>query len=113
MGSRAGCQNKNKEFLLNRLKDMYGKDFDPILKMAQNCLTLQTIADKCAKGMRAEDLDSKAVVDASSSAIDAIAAWDKVAQYVQPKLKAVELTGADGEALKITVMQYTGKSKGK
>lgn len=109
MGSRAGCANKNKEFLFNRLKDMYGDDFDPIIKMAQNCLTLQTIADDHAKGKFTIDADSKTIIGASSSAIDAIAAWDRVAKYVQPQLKAVELTGKDGEALTITVMQYTGK----
>lgn len=29
-----------------------------------------------------------------------------------PDLKALEITGAGGEALTITLMQYTGKSKG-
>ena len=26
--------------------------------------------------------------------------WEKIAQYVEPKLKAIEVTGEDGEAIK-------------
>lgn len=115
MGSRAGCANRNKEFLLNRLKDMYGKDFDPIINMAQNCLVLQKIADdhsgtKISIGMVKGTANA---IDASSSAKLAIDGWDKVAQYVQPKLKAIELSG-DAESPLTLEITYAGvKSTGK
>ena len=40
MPSRAGSPNKNKAFLLNRLQDMYGDDFHPIMRMAENAALL-------------------------------------------------------------------------
>ena len=76
--------NKNKKFLLNRLQDMYGEDFHPIMRMAENAVELQKIAN----------LEQDPTV--YKSALDG---WEKVAQYVEPKLKAVEVTGADGESL--------------
>lgn len=80
MPSRAGSPNRNKAFLLNRLQDMYGDDFHPIMRMAENAATLHEQAR--------ETLDS---ADLRLS----IDAWDKIAQYTEPKLKAteVDLTG--------------------
>ena len=46
MPSRLGSPNKNKRFLLNRLQDIYGKDFHPIMKMAENAMTVHEIASK-------------------------------------------------------------------
>ena len=46
MPSRLGSPNKNKKFLLNRLQDMYGKDFHPIMKMAENAIRLHEIASR-------------------------------------------------------------------
>lgn len=84
MGSRKGISNKNKTYLLNKLKEMYGDEFHPIMNMAENAVKLQEVAN--------DDPTSnnfKAAVDA----------WEKIAQYVEPKLKAVEVTGKDGEPL--------------
>lgn len=82
MPSRAGSPNKNKQRLLNALKKEYGEDFDPVMQMAKNANEIQKLV---------EDPDySKADV----SRIDAINAWDKIAQYTTPKLKAVEISGA-------------------
>jgi hypothetical protein len=74
MASRAGCPNKNKKFLLNRLKDMFGKDFDPIIRMSEQAAELHKLAR--------ENHD----VPSYRASIDA---WDKVAVYVEPKLKSV------------------------
>jgi len=104
---------KNKIFLLNRLKDMYGDDFDPIVKMAQNCVTLQRIADEHSKGKITIDAETKVIIDASSSAITAIAGWDKVAQYIQPKLKAIELSGDSEQPLALEITYAGVKSTGK
>jgi hypothetical protein len=76
MPSRAGSPNRNKAFLLDRLRDMYGDDFHPIMRMAENAVTLH---DQARGTMDAADL--KASIDA----------WDKIAQYTEPKLKASEV----------------------
>lgn len=97
-GRPVGSSTKNKQFLLNKLKEMYGDDFHPILKMAENCVTLQSIADKHKEGMisfgDSEDKSQgQSFITATSSATAAIAAWDKIAPYTEPKLKALEVSG--------------------
>ena len=46
MPSRLGSPNRNKKLLLNRLQDMYGQDFHPIMKMAENAIRLHEIASR-------------------------------------------------------------------
>ena len=75
MGRTANIPNRNKKYLLNRLRDMYGDDFDPILKMAEGADALQREVGN------SEQPDPHMV----KSAIDA---WEKVAQYTEPKMKA-------------------------
>lgn len=120
MGSRAGCPNRNKEFLLKRLQDMYGDDFDPIIKMAYNCMTLQGIADKAnqqtVEAQKDKDEDTSITIDIellTSSAKNAIDGWDKVAQYVQPKLKAIELSSDQDHPLALEITYAGIKSSGK
>ena len=76
MPSRAGSPNRNKAFLMDRLKDMYGEDFHPIMRMAENAVTLH---DQARGTMDTADL--KLSIDA----------WDRIAQYTEPKLKASEV----------------------
>ena len=76
MPSRAGSPNRNKAFLMDRLKDIYGEDFHPIMRMAENAVTLH---DQARGTMDTNDLKSS------------IDAWDKIAQYTEPKLKASEV----------------------
>ncbi len=45
MASRLGSPNKNKQFLLKKLQDMYGKEFDPIMKMAEIAASMGTPED--------------------------------------------------------------------
>jgi hypothetical protein len=78
MPSRKGSPNKNKAFLLKRLQDMYGDDFDPIIRMSDHAIKMSAIASEDGS------------MDNHKTALDG---WDKVAQYVQPKLKAVEVSG--------------------
>lgn len=87
MASRAGSPNKNKAFLMKRLQDMYGEDFHPIMKMADNANTLQGRVDKLAGAAENADI------------LDASKAWGDIAQYVEPKLKAVEHKGDLGLVL--------------
>mgnify|MGYP003139077403 FL=1 len=81
MPSRKGSPNRNKNFLMSRLQSMYGSDFHPILRLADNAVRL----DEMAK----ESND----VTALRASVDA---WDRIAQYTEPKLKAVEVK-ADNE----------------
>lgn len=61
---------------------MYGKDFNPVLRMAENAVELQKIAE------------AEADANSRKAALDG---WDKVAQYVEPKLKATEISTVDSE----------------
>ena len=82
MGRPIGSLNKNKGKLLRSLKEMYGDDFDPIMKMAE-------IAS-----------------NADNDDTLRLAGWKEVAQYVYPKLKSVELspgTDEDNKALEWTI----------
>jgi len=88
MASRAGSPNKNKAFLLNRLKDMFGDDFDPIIRMAQQATELHRVA-----GERGDIPSLKASIDA----------WDKVAVYVEPKLKATSYDPELGEPVPFVI----------
>ncbi len=73
---------RNAAFLLNRLKDMYGEDFDPIMKMAENANRLQKIADE-------NEDDANAQLDANKE-------WERLGSFTTPKLKSVEMAGGDG-----------------
>ena len=83
MPSRLGSPNKNKKFLLNRLQDMYGYDFHPIMKMADIAVRLHELA-----------IQTQSVSDLKCS----IDAWDKIAHYTEPRLKAVDLGLGGGNA---------------
>ena len=87
MAGRKGVPNKNKAYLMKRLQDMFGDDFDPIIRMAEQATRLHAQAIDSEEGTRA--------------LIDSISAWDKIAQYVQPKLKAIEITGENGEPVSV------------
>jgi hypothetical protein len=75
--------SRNRKFLVDRLKAMYGKDFDPIMLAAKNALRMEEIADAAGD-------------DEFNCRKECVAAWDKIAKYVQPALKAVEIIDEDG-----------------
>ena len=91
--SRIGIHNKNKKFLLARLQDMYGESFHPILKMAEAASKLDYIAE--------EEGD----VTALNAAVNA---WSKVAEYTEPKLKAVEIRADEGAVVAIQRKRFDG-----
>ena len=92
-GRPKGSMNKNSKFLLNRLQDMYGEQFDPVMRMAQQAVKL----DELAEG------------DPSvSNQKESIQAWGKIAEFVSPKLKAVELSGDTGVTLKVQRKRFDG-----
>ena len=79
MGRPKGSLNRNKRSLLARLKEEYGEEFHPILRIAQNCVDLQKSA-KREKDPEKRDIKLKA----------ANAEWARMAEYVEPKLKSIE-----------------------
>lgn len=96
MPSRKGSPNKNKTFLLKRLQDMYGDDFHPIIKMADNAVRAQDLVDTY-------DGDDEHLFAGLKFAVDA---WDKIAAYTEPKLKAVEHTGNVDSTLTVVRKEY-------
>jgi len=76
------ANKQNEAFLNNRLKKMYGDDFDPIMKIAENATRLQKKIEEAI-----DDEDSKVEL---SDLIEANKEWERMAQFTHPKLKAVE-----------------------
>ena len=89
---RTRGMGKNKRGLLARLQQEYGKDFHPIMKMAENACRLQTIVDEMQPD-EGEELETTEVDRLFVGIKLAADVWDKVAQYTEPKLKAVEHSG--------------------
>jgi len=81
VASRKGVPNRNKDYLIKRLADMFGDDFDPIIKAAQAAVEMDRLTGII-------DDEDKGKIAALKECVNA---WDKVAQYCQPKLKAIEL----------------------
>ncbi len=95
----------NDKFLLNRLKAMYGKDFDPIMNMAKNAVLLQAKVDSAEAG------DNEANHDLSATLIDVNKEWERIAQFTSPKLKSMEIKG-DGEAIQVHIHRGGDKKDG-
>jgi hypothetical protein len=91
MPIRFGSPNKNKWFLLNRLQYMYGKDFRPIMKTAENAMTLHALASK-----------TNSMNDLSRS----IDARDRIGKYTEPKLKAVNCYQKEGQVINVIVKRF-------
>lgn len=82
MGEKRG-PNKNKRALQLALMNRFGEDFHVVMKVADQAVKLEEIAD--------------ADPDDAQTRKAALDGWDKVAQYVEPKLKAIEHTGGQDE----------------
>ena len=91
--SRLGIPNKNKKFLLARLQDIYGEQFHPIMKMADAASKLDSIA---------EEEGDVAALTAS------VNAWGKIAEYTEPKLKAVEIRADNSAVVAISRRRFDG-----
>ena len=96
MPSRLGSPNKNKQFLLNRLQDMYGKDFHPIMKMTENAITLHELASKI-----------NSINDLSRS----IDAWDRIAKYTKPKLRALDCYPEEDRVVNVIVKRFDSNAE--
>ena len=82
---------KRGEQLLSDLQSLYGESFDPVLRMAELAIHGHNQA-----------VSSGDMNDLSS----AIANWDRVASYIQPKLKSVE--GQITHNIRAAVIDMTG-----
>ena len=91
MARPPNAPNKNKRGLAIRLKEQYGDQFDVIMMMGENCQTLHKIAQEHKAG--GLTVGAESTIDASNSATAANNALEKLAQYVEPKLKAIEISG--------------------
>lgn len=92
MGRPKGSTNKPKAALLHRLQEIYGKDFDPVMKMAEQAVKLDTLAE-----------EEPSVANQKET----ITAWGKIAEYVTPKLKSTELTMDNGVTVSIQRKRFT------
>lgn len=89
---------------------MYGDDFDPIIKAAENAVRMQRIADDSKKAVSDDSIkmEDRIAIGANefNQRKECVTAWEKIGQYVAPKLKAVEVTGEGGSALEIAIVNY-------
>ena len=93
MPSRAGSPNKNKQRLLAKLREEY-PGYEPVIEIARAAHKLT------AQAMEAEGSEETLLkLRAAELWKDAGTQHDKVAQYVTPKLKAIEVSGKDGEPI--------------
>lgn len=88
-----GSPNKNKRELKARLKQLLGEDFDPVVRMAEMAVALHENATSTR-----DPSDQKSALDG----------WDKVAQYVEPKLKAIEVSGEIDSKHTVKIVDLTG-----
>lgn len=87
----AGSPNKSKQALIALLKKQY-PGYEPILELAGSALEITRLA--------------KEAKDDADLWMQCAIAHEKVAQYVTPKLKAVEVTGEDGGAMIVQVVKH-------
>lgn len=89
-GRKAGTLNKNSKFLLHRLKVMYGEHFDPVIKMAENAIKMDKLAESVLR------TKTKFTPFEKMTAVgNCIGAWDKIAKYTSPVLKSIEVANHD------------------
>ena len=85
MGRPVGSKNQPKRALQqaieDRLKRVYGKDFDVLMELADQCVKIRDTAD--STGTIADRRES-------------VQALNTLARYITPQLKATEITTGDG-----------------
>ena len=92
-GRPKGSGNKPlKRLLHDRLAEKY-PDYDPILDLVDSCIKIKQIAETTG-----ELSDYKSAVDST----------EKLAQYLQPRLKSVEQTGDSKLVVSLQRKRYDG-----
>ena len=72
---------------------MYGEGFHPIMKIAENAVRLHNIVSK------------NDTIDDLKRSIDA---WDRIAKYTEPKLKAVDYSYKENRVVNVIVKRFVG-----
>ena len=90
--------NRRTALATRQLKDIFGSDFDPVMQMCGNAASIQTEVNEMWESdtrYLEEEADTERVkpktITRHQMTLDAIEAWNKCAQYLVPKLKAVEI----------------------
>lgn len=118
-GRPLGASNKSKNGLKARLREQYGEKFDVIMLMGKNCQALQTMADasqdRLQETLEQEDPNVEDILSHKTEVIGtakvAIEALDKLAQYVEPKLKSIEISGDPENPLEIAAYELTATER--
>lgn len=92
-----GGFNKNRERLFKTLAKEYGDDWNPILMMAKNAALLQVDVNSI-------DTASELSADDVIKIQDANREWEKIAPYVQAKLKSLEVTGDSDNPVGVAII---------
>ena len=101
-GRPRGALNNSKQTMLAAMRTRYGKDFDPVMKIAENAQRLDQIAQDAMETLKklvdmkpetVEDMQamSRIAEQARPAVVDAVNAWDKLSVYCRPKLKSVDV----------------------
>ena len=85
--------NRHSQFIFERLKEMLGEDFDPVVQIGKNAMSMQS------------DIDGGFCSDAFQARKDVNQEWERCAKFLVPTLKAqsIDLGGSDGGPTQITV----------
>lgn len=96
-GRQAGTPNKNKAFLRKTLRDRFGEDFDAVHRAADAAVKAEEASAKM-HDIAMKGRDTEKLQQAVNSCCNTVSAWAKVAEFVEPKLKAIEmdLSSSDG-----------------
>lgn len=94
MPSRKGSPDKRKTALIALLQQKY-PGYQPVIEIAEAAHRLTSLAKAADE---AEEIEVR--VQAGTLWKDAGAQHDRVAKYTTPQLKAVEITGRDGEPVR-------------
>lgn len=85
---RTSTGRRNKRRVKVLLQQLFGEDFNPVVKMAENAMALQKLAE--------DNPTPEAIKDAAS-------VWKDVSPYVEPKLSATQVDASvDLEANVVT-----------
>ena len=108
MARPVGSTNKNKDRLWKALKAEYGDDFDPLLTIAKNANVLQDAVNLSLEHYEdaSEDEKKEAVLLAFKLIPEVNKEWYRVAEFITPKLKAVEVSGSDDSPLRVMTLDY-------
>lgn len=94
VGRPTGSQNANRRMMQRVLTEKY-PEYQPVVRMAGHAIKLDEQVDDDPHNLELR--------------VAAIAAHDKVANFLTPRLKAIEITGEDGGPIRAILSQGDAK----